>query len=106
MTLKFISNYGNIPMVRISKLNPKNTMKTPAILALSIFLMAATTNAVQVTFQVNMSAQTALGNFSPSSDSVFVAGDPINGWSTTASELTKSAANPNIWVGTFDVTGN
>ncbi len=66
---------------------------------------AATLSAVQITFGVNMSAQTALGAFNPDSDTVFVAGDPINGWSTTASELTRSSTDTNIWVGTFDVPG-
>src|SRR6266404_6186191 len=61
--------------------------------------------AVQITFQVNMSSQTSLGNFDPANDSVVVAGNPINGWSTSASPLTSSAANTNIWTGTFDVQG-
>ena len=61
--------------------------------------------AVQITFQVNMSAQTALGNFDPVNDSVVVAGDAINAWSTTASPLTSSAPDTNLWVGTFDVQG-
>src|SRR5215813_13993209 len=57
-----------------------------------------------VTFQVNMSAQIALGNFNPTTDTVNVAGDPINGWSTSASLLT--SADMNIWTGTFDVSGS
>jgi hypothetical protein len=61
--------------------------------------------AAQVTFQVNMSAQIGLGNFNPATDTVNVAGDPINGWSTSASPLAGSASNTNIYEGTFDVTG-
>src|SRR5690348_12559843 len=64
-----------------------------------------TAPAVQVTFQVNMSAQTLLGAFDPINDSVVVAGDPINNWSTTAAPLTPSTSDTNIWVGTYDVGG-
>lgn len=66
---------------------------------------AATAFAAQVTFQVNLSAQVALGNFNPASDAVFVAGDPVNGWSATDSPLAPSSSDPNIWTGTFEVTG-
>ncbi|HAB19448.1 MAG TPA: hypothetical protein DCE44_23835, partial [Verrucomicrobiales bacterium] len=66
---------------------------------------AATALAAPVTFQVNMSAQISLGNFSPTADSLFVAGDPVNGWSTTESPLAASTGDPNIWTGTFDVVG-
>ena len=66
---------------------------------------ASTAWAAQVTFQVNMSAQIALGNFNPTADAVFVAGDPLNAWSTSESPLAASPGDPNIWVGTFDVTG-
>jgi hypothetical protein len=59
----------------------------------------------QVTFQVNMSAQTALGNFNPAADALFVAGDPINGWSTSESPLAASPGDAAVWVGTFDVSG-
>src|SRR5256885_15272324 len=62
-------------------------------------------SAVQITFQVNMAAQIGLGNFDPANDSVVVAGDPINGWSTSASPLAPGASDTNIWVGTFDVSG-
>jgi hypothetical protein len=55
-----------------------------------------------VTFQVDMSVQEALGAFVPGN--VTVAGDAINGWSGTASPLTQSVANPNLWIGTFNVT--
>jgi hypothetical protein len=58
-----------------------------------------------MTFQVNMSIQIALGNFNATSDTVSVAGDPINAWSTTDSPLTPTTQDPNIWAGTFEVTG-
>lgn len=58
---------------------------------------------VQITFRVNLSSQIALGNFNPASDSAVVAGDPINSWSTSASPLASSAADTNVWVGTFDL---
>jgi hypothetical protein len=59
-----------------------------------------------ITFQVDLSAQTALGNFNPSTDTVNVAGDGINSWNTTASQLNPGTPNTNIYVGTFDVAGN
>jgi hypothetical protein len=61
--------------------------------------------AVQVTFQINMSAQTALGNFDPVNDGVVVAGDTVNNWSYTASPLASSPSDTNIWEGTYDVPG-
>jgi len=66
---------------------------------------AGLATAAQVTFQVNMSSQIGLGNFNPTTDSVTVAGDPINSWSTSASPLTNSASDARLWVGAFDVTG-
>ena len=69
------------------------------------FGVVASANAAQITFQVNMAAQTALGNFDPANDSVVVAGDPLNGWSTSASPLAPSASDSNIWEGAFDVSG-
>ncbi|MBN9692359.1 MAG: hypothetical protein J0M24_19090 [Verrucomicrobia bacterium] len=63
------------------------------------------TVAAPVTFQVDLSVQTALGAFNPATDGVFVAGDPLNGWSPTESPLTPSPGNPSIFVGTYDVSG-
>jgi hypothetical protein len=57
-----------------------------------------------VTFRVDLSVQRALGNFDPQNDFVQVAGS-FNSWSTTASELTQSLADTNVWEGTFAVTG-
>ena len=84
-------------------------MKTLAQITSGLFMALASTLtafAVPVTFQVNMSAQTGLGNFNPAADSVVVAGDAINTWSTSASPLTNNLSNPGVWQGTFDVTGS
>lgn len=84
-------------------------MKTrfaPAFIVGLSLLATSSVKAVQVTFQVNTSIQSALGNFDPTTDTVFVAGDAINAWSATASELTRSESDPAVWAGTFDVTGN
>jgi len=83
----------------------KNLRKASAVFA-SLLGLPSLASAVQVTFQVNMSAQIALGHFDPANDSVVVAGDAINSWSTAASPLASSAATTNIWVGTFDLSGN
>ncbi len=65
----------------------------------------ASIDAAPVTFQVNMSAQASLGNFDPASDSVFVAGNPLNNWSADASPLTRSTTDADIWTGTYEVEG-
>jgi len=83
-------------------------MKTPATLLAGLGLtlgFVTTAFTAQVTFQVNMSAQTSLGNFNPAVDAVSVAGNPINAWSTTESPLAPSPSDSNIWTGTFEVTG-
>ena len=82
----------------------KTFTKVSATLILAI-AYTITASAVPITFQVNTSIQTALGNFNPATDTVVVAGDPVNGWSTTDSPLTSSTGNTNIWTGTFDVAG-
>jgi hypothetical protein len=55
-----------------------------------------------VTFRVNLGVQRALGNFDPANDLAFVAGDW--NWSATASQLTQSLADTNVWEGTFNLT--
>jgi hypothetical protein len=82
----------------------KTSFKLAALFS-SLLTTVTLAQAEQVTFQVNMAAQTALGNFDPSSDSVVVAGDPLNNWSTSASPLASSVSDTNIWVGTFAVSG-
>jgi len=58
----------------------------------------------QVTFQVNVAAQTASGAFDPNVGTVSVAGDPLNGWDPSVSQLTPTLTNNLLWVGTFDIT--
>lgn len=70
-----------------------------------ILTSSAATFGSQVTFQVNLSAQAALGAFDPASDAVYVAGDPLNGWSTSESPLAPSPTDAGIWTGTFEVNG-
>jgi hypothetical protein len=59
---------------------------------------------IPVTFQVNLGVQMQLGNFDPATDFAFVAGDALNNWSQTASMLTQSLVDTNIWEGTFEIT--
>ncbi len=59
---------------------------------------------IPVTFRVNMSVQSALGNFNPLSDGVTVAGDSVNNWSATANALTNSGTNADIWMTTVNIT--
>jgi hypothetical protein len=57
-----------------------------------------------VTFSVNMVVQHARGTFTPGPDSISVAGNPLNNWTTGVFVLTNSPANPDLYVGTFSVT--
>src|SRR5262249_32368772 len=66
--------------------------------------LAGTPAAIPVTFQVDMSVQALQGRFDPTVDTVTVAGDVINNWNATASPLTNSPANMNLWQGTYEVT--
>lgn len=66
--------------------------------------VTAVPKVVPLTFQVNLAAQIAQGNFDPAAGTVSVAGDVINNWSATASVLTNSATDPNLWLGTLDLT--
>ena len=93
-------------------------MKTPAKkcgLWTVIFLGSAlAVSAIQATYQVDMSVQMALGNFTPGNgDTVFVAGSfaTTNGtWLQSATDgstnyiLAPSGGNPNIYVGAFIIT--
>lgn len=71
--------------------------------ALALLLSAALTSAAnQVTYQVNMGVQIALGNFNPGNgDTVRAAGEFTTTDWTTGSILTPSLADPNIYEGTF-----
>jgi arabinogalactan endo-1,4-beta-galactosidase len=70
-------------------------------------------SAIQVTYQVNMGTQIALGNFRPGTDTVFVSGtfsSPT--WKQTASDgstsylLTPVAGNTNLYMGTFSIVNS
>jgi hypothetical protein len=80
----------------------KKFKKLMQLVGLACCMTTATVSAVQVTFQVNMSVQRDLGAFDPNNDYVYVAGN-FNGWSTTASLLTQSPIDSDVWVGTFEV---
>jgi hypothetical protein len=84
-----------------------STSGQASIAALAGILLSSTalSLALPVTFQVNMGPQILRGAFHPETDTVLVAGDAINGWSTSASPLTNSVANTNVWLETFEVSG-
>jgi arabinogalactan endo-1,4-beta-galactosidase len=78
---------------------------TGAVASFALFSSSAAYALTTVTFQVDMSVQIALGSFNPAAgDLVSVASDALNNWSTSASVLTNSAPNTNLYVGSFDLT--
>jgi hypothetical protein len=58
-----------------------------------------------VTFWINMSAQSALGNFTPGSDVVTVAASALSDWDATLFVLTNTTSNPYLYANTFNVGG-
>jgi arabinogalactan endo-1,4-beta-galactosidase len=90
-------------------MNPTSSQKYPrhrnhAMVAGGLLLASVwMTCANQVTYQVNLSVQRALGNFDPAAgDTVLVSGTfSTTDWTTT-SVLTPSAGDSNIYVGTFN----
>src|SRR5262249_47298 len=72
------------------------TQKLPVVFFNDV--AGAPTN-IPLTFQVDMSVQTARGTFNPATDAVFTAGT-FNNWSTTDLQLTNSPANTNLYSGT------
>jgi hypothetical protein len=58
---------------------------------------------IPVTFRVNMGVQIARGNFDPTAGTVTLAG-PFNNWSTSATTLTNSPTETNVWLGTVNIT--
>ncbi len=77
-----------------------------AILAIAGLLLEspAARASTPVTFQVDMTVQIALGSFDPAGGELLtVAGDLLNGWSTTASVLT-NAPTSSLYSGTFNFT--
>ncbi len=82
----------------------------PWALALGLFSGILTVAANQVTYQVDMRVQRALGNFNPANgDTAIVSGTfSTTDWTTT-SVLSPSAGDSNIYTGTFNnnvTTGN
>src|SRR5215471_2621424 len=78
-------------------------------LGLVCLMVVLQTFAVQVTYQVNLGVQIALGNFRPGIDTVFVSGtfSSPNWISTSAASaytLTPIAANANIYVISINLT--
>ena len=74
---------------------------------------AVAASAIQVTYQVNLGTQTALGNFHPGVDTVFVSGTfSSSQWEDTASDgansylLTPVAGNTNLYTGTFNIVNS
>jgi hypothetical protein len=57
---------------------------------------------IPVTFRVNMGVPIARGTFDPASGTVTVAG-PFNNWNPTASTLTNSPTETNVWYGTLNI---
>jgi hypothetical protein len=60
--------------------------------------LANATNSYNVTFTANLTAQTALGKFTPDVDSVYVCGDW--NWSGSAVQLVQSGSNTNVYTNT------
>lgn len=63
---------------------------------------AGTAN-IEIEFRVDMSVAVLQGTFDPETDIVTVAGNPINGWDTTADTLFQSTLNPDVWTGLVQV---
>src|SRR5215472_13652827 len=79
------------------------------LLGLVYLVAVLQTFAVQVTYQVNLGVQIALGNFRPGIDTVFVSGtfsspNWISSPSASAYVLSPSAGDSNIYSGTFNIT--
>ncbi|HTY89364.1 MAG TPA: glycosyl hydrolase 53 family protein [Candidatus Acidoferrum sp.] len=75
----------------------------------SLGMMSAAA-AVQVTYQVNLGAQIALGNFRPGTDTIFVSGTFSSpSWKQTASDgsssylLSPVGGDSNLYTGTFNI---
>ena len=87
--------------------------KTAGFLAALSVATALTAPAVQVTYQVNMGEQIALGNFHPGADTVFVSGTFSSpNWEQTATDgstsyiLSPVAGNTNLYTRTFNVVNS
>jgi hypothetical protein len=83
-----------------------NTKPNPLALAAALALaLPGIASANLITFQVDLSVQTTLGNFNPAADRVLVAGEfSAPDWipvATTAFVLTNDPGSPNIYRNTF-----
>jgi len=85
-------------------------VRLAAVALLASVGMASTASAINVTYQVNMSVQTAIGKFNPVTDTMFVSGNFSNpDWQYTADSvatnytLSVSAGDSNIYEGTFAI---
>jgi len=85
-------------------------VRLAAVALLATVGLASTASAINVTYQVNMSVQEAIGKFNPGTDTVFVSGDLSNpDWLQTATDgatnytLTVNAENSDIYEGTFAI---
>jgi arabinogalactan endo-1,4-beta-galactosidase len=85
-------------------------LRTSGLAAGWLLGMALAASAVQVTYQVNLGTQIALGNFRPGTDTIFASGtfsSPT--WKSTASDgstsylLAPVAGNTNLYKGTFNI---
>jgi len=88
-------------------------IKKAACLAGLLLGTAVAASAIQVTYQVNMGTQIALGNFHPGVDTVFVSGTFSSpNWEQTASDgstsclLTPVGGNTNLYTGTFSIVNS
>jgi arabinogalactan endo-1,4-beta-galactosidase len=89
----------------------KETNLSPILRRLLVFaclMLGLHCFAVQVTYQVDLSVQVALGNFRPGIDTIFVSGtfsspNWISSASASAYVLSPSAGNSNIYTGTFNI---
>ena len=75
--------------------------------------IALTASAVQVTYQVDLTAQIALGNFRPGTDTIFVSGTFSSpAWESSATDgstaylLSPSAGSANLYTGTFNIVNS
>jgi hypothetical protein len=75
-------------------------LKLLAVAALTLVLVTSAW-ATNVTFQVNMTVQQALGNFTPPTNQVVVRGS-FNGWAGNTNLLTDNGSG--VYVGTWDLT--
>ena len=88
----------------------RSRYSTLVLAACLSMLFAPVARAIQVTFQVDLSVQIALGNFNPGTDSVFISGTMSSPtWQATANSvatnfvLAVSGTNANVYVGIFDI---